>query len=111
MIPAIYLANKRGIPRMESTGVTVNTANVAYTFRAHNFTTEFNGLVIIRINSAIPTGTTGTLPVVFTSERGTQQLTTIGGVDVTAADITGTGIYLCYYDQSSSILQVLTGIA
>ena len=31
------MANKNGIPRLESTGVTVGTANVRFSFRNHPF--------------------------------------------------------------------------
>jgi hypothetical protein len=38
--------------------------------------------------SAIPSGTTGTLPVVFSSSTRSQALTNLGGVAVSAADLT-----------------------
>lgn len=108
MIPAYYLANKRGVPRIESTGVSATSTQIVYTFRNHpNFTTAFNGLVIVRLNQEIPTGSTA-LPVVFSSDSGTINLTSLGGAAVTGATLAGTGIYLCYYDQQSSTLQLLT---
>ena len=100
------MANKNGIPRLESTGVTVGTANVRFSFRNHPFlSAPFSGLILFRL--AQPTGT---LPVVFDTNGATQELTTIAGANVTASDITGTGIYLCYYESGSNTLQILTGV-
>ena len=66
---------------------------------------------VLYFAQAIPSGTTTTLPIVFTSEgRNVQPLTKIGGVAVTAADITGSGIYIAWFDHSSSTLQLLTGV-
>lgn len=111
VISPFIMANKNGIPRLESTGVTVGTTNVRFSFRNHPFlSAPFSGLIVFRLAQAIPTGTTGTLPVVFDTNGATQALTTIGGADVTAADITGTGIYLCYYESASNTLQILTGV-
>jgi hypothetical protein len=64
-------------------------------------------LLIINLAQIIPTGTTATLPIVFTSDGGSSAaLTTYNGDPVTVADIAGTGIYLCWYD--GSILQLLS---
>ena len=102
-ISPFIMANKNGIPRLESTGVTVGTTNV-------RFSAPFSGLILFRLAQPIPSGTTGTLPVVFDTNGATQALTTIAGADVTASDITGTGIYLCYYESGSNTLQILTGV-
>ena len=67
-------------------------------------------MILFRLAQPIPSGTTGTLPVVFDTNGATQALTTIAGTDVTASDITGTGIYLCYYESGSNTLQILTGV-
>ena len=110
MIPAYYLANKRGIPRIESTGVNVTTTIVEYTFRNHRFLTyDFNGLVLMRLNQTIPTEAEDTATIVLNSGTGQVPLTTFNGANVTVADIPGTGIYLCYYDQTSNTIQLLTG--
>ncbi len=110
--PFYYLANRGGIPRIKSTGVTVNgTTNVQFSFAADaTFSANFSGLVLVRLDQAIPSGTTTTLPIVFTSSAGTQALTTYNEADVTVADIKGTGIILCYYDRGTNTLQALTGV-
>ena len=104
-INPFIMANKNGIPRLESTGVTVGTANVRFSFRNHPFLSAPFSLA-----QPVPAGTTGTLPVVFDTNGTTQDLTTIAGANVTASDITGTGIYLCYYESGSNTLQILTGV-
>ncbi len=110
-INPFIMANKNGIPRLESTGVTVGTANVRFSFRNHPFlSAPFSGLILFRLAQPVPAGTTGTLPVVFDTNGTTQDLTTIAGANVTASDITGTGIYLCYYESDSKTLQILTGV-
>ncbi len=113
MIPFYYLANRGGIPRVESEGVTVSTSDVKFSFRSNlQFSRAFSGLVLVRLAQAIPSGTTGTLPVVFTSTgAGDQALTTLDGAAVTVDNIGGTGVYLAYYEASSRTLQLLTGFA
>ena len=77
------MANKNGIPRLESTGVTVGTANVRFSFRNHPFlSAPFSGLILFRLAQPVPAGTTGTLPVVFDTNGTTQDLTTIAGANV-----------------------------
>ena len=105
------MANKNGIPRLESTGITVGTANVRFSFRNHPFlSAPFSGLILFKLAQPVPAGTTGTLPVVFDTNGTTQDLTTIAGANVTASDITGTGIYLCYYESGSNTLQSFKGV-
>lgn len=107
MISPFYLANRMGIPRLEDVGVTVTSTNVIYNFRNHPlFQTPFNGLIIFKL-SAIPSGTTSTLPITFESTSRQQELTKIGGVAATVGDITGEGIYLAFYESNTSTLQLL----
>jgi hypothetical protein len=48
----------------------------------------------------MPSGTTDTLPIVFTSGGGSvAEVTTFNGDPVTVADIPGTGIYLFWYES------------
>ena len=108
MIPAYFMANINGIPRIESNGVNVTSTSVDFTFRSNRWrTNNFNGIVIVRINNAIPSGTTTTLPITFISGNGQIAITGINGTPITVADI-GVGVYLFYYDQDSNTLQKLT---
>ena len=71
----------------------------------------FRGLLVINLAQMIPTGTTATLPIVFTSGGGSvANLTTFNGDPVTVADIPGTGIYLAWYESQTDSLQLLTGL-
>ena len=105
--------NQFGIPTVSSNSISVGTTQVAFDFTNHPTTgAPFRGLVIVRLNQAIPAGTTATLPIVFTSD-GTNTVNLIGynGEPVTVADIPGTGIYLVFVDSNSNNVHLLTGIA
>lgn len=112
LLPTFINVNVNGIPALRSLGVSVTATEVRFDFNNHrNVGSPFRGLIIINLAQAIPDGTTGTLPVVFTSDGGnTQLLTTFDGAAVTAADISGIGIYLVWFENSTSTLQLLTGI-
>lgn len=108
--PYNYL-NKRGIPAVQTRSVSVNTDNVAFAFADHAFAgIPFTGLVLVYIAQDIPTGTTGTLPVVFQTNGAVQEVTGYGGDAVTVDDLAGTGVYLAFYDRGSGLLQLMTGI-
>ena len=65
-----------------------------------------SGIAVVA--QAIPTGTTATLPIIFTSEGGNP--TPVVGLDdvpITVADIVGTGLYHFFYDQSAERLQLI----
>lgn len=108
ILPAYINVNVNGIPTLSSNSVSVGTAQVAFDFNNHrNVGRPFRGLIIIRLAQAIPTGTTGTLPIVFTSDGGnTQALTKENGEPVTVADIPGTGIYILWFESQTNTLQV-----
>ena len=93
---AIYpfqFVNTRGIPTIESTGVSVTT----------------DAVLLVKINQEIPSGTTTTLPIRFTSEiGGINSVTTFNGANLTVAGLPGTGVYLFYYDRLTDVLQVMT---
>lgn len=94
LIPPYFL--QRSIARIEAISVAVSTTEVKYTFRNHSqFTAPYNGIVIVKL-MAPPTGTTGTLPVVFDSGNGQRTV-----ANFTAADITTDKVYLFYYDGSN----------
>lgn len=111
LLPTYINVNQGGIPALRSLSVTVGPTDVRFDFNNHrNVGTPFRGLLIINIAQTIPTGTTTTLPIIFTSDGGsTTELTTFNGNPVTVADIPGTGIYLCWYESQTDSLQLLTG--
>ena len=102
-----FMANRGGIPRIEATGVTVNTDNVVYSFQPHAFLNRnFAGLIIFKLPAYTVPETA--VPVVFDTNGTSQAVTTLGGTAVTSADLNKSGIYLAFYDGST--LQLLTGI-
>ena len=112
ILPAYINVNQSGIPALRSLTVTVGTSDVRFDFNNHrNVGRPYRGLLVINLAQAIPAGTTDTLPIVFTSGGGSvANLTTLNGNPVTVADISGTGIYLAWYESSTDTLQLLTGI-
>lgn len=101
------MANIRGIPRIESTGVTVTATEITYNFRPDaSFGNRFAGLVIVKLPTQ-PAGTTTTLSVKFSSGSSSVQLTNLGGVNTTATDVALSGIYLVFYDSNNGQLQLL----
>lgn len=109
LLPAFINVNVNGIPALRSTNVTVTTTEVQFDFNNHaNVGRPFRGLLIINFAQEIPTGTTATLPIVFTTNGGrNQSLTTYNGDAVTVADITGTGIRLVWFESQTNTLQLL----
>ena len=110
ILPAYINVNQFGIPTLRSNGVAVSTTQVAFDFNNHvNVGRPFRGLLIINLAQAIPTGTTATLPIVFTSDGSNPQpVTTFNGAAVTVADISGTGVYIFWYESQTNTLQLLT---
>lgn len=112
LLPTYINVNVNGIPAIRSLSVNVTATEVQFDFNNHiNIGKPFRGLIIINLAQAIPTGTTGTLPIVFTSGNSNpKELTTYDGVAVTAADYSGTGIYLVWYESQTSTLQLIGNI-
>lgn len=110
VLPTYINVNQSGIPTLSSLSVSVSTTQVAFDFNNHvNVGRPFRGLLIIRLAQAIPTGTTATLPIVFTSNNGNPQaVTTYNGEAVTVGDIPGTGVYIFWYESQTNTLQLLT---
>ena len=102
--------NTRGIPTIESTGVTISTTDVVFSFKSHaGRNTHFRGLLLVKLNQELPAGVDPALPIKFTSEfGGTKEITLAGGSVVTAEQYPGPGVYLFYYDRFADVLQVLT---
>ena len=110
LLPAYINVNQQGIPAIRSLSVTVGTNDVRFEFNNHrNVGRPFRGLLVVNLAQVIPTGTTATLPIVFTSSgSNVASLTTFNGDPVTVADIAGTGVYLAWYESQTDTLQLLT---
>jgi len=100
--------NASGVPYLRTNSVTVGTDAVDFSLGFRRIPPV--GYLTINIADAIPDGTTGTLPVRLTLNGQTRAITTFGGVAVTAADLTGTGILTVFYDWYNGILQAVSPI-
>lgn len=109
ILPAYINVNKHGIPTISSTSVKVTDSNVVFQFNPHKEVGfPFRGLIIVRLDQSIPESTTASLPIMFSaSPYRAVELTEKGGAAVTAADITSTGIYLCWYESQTNTLQLI----
>lgn len=107
---AIYpyqFINLNGIPTLEVQKINVTDTSVDFIFKPERGINPFRGVLLIRVPEAIPTGTTGTLPIRFTEGSNTQIVTKAGGADLTVATFAGPGVYLVYYDRYTNILQIV----
>ena len=96
-----------GIPYISTTNTTVGTEAVDFALGFIRRPLPPVGYFTVRITNAIPTGTTGTLPITLTLNGSTRSLTNMDGTAVTAADITGTGVLLVFNDRFNGILQLM----
>ena len=100
--------NIRGIPTIQARSVSVSETSVDFKFNPDWNSRPFRGLLLVYLAEAIPEGTTGTLPIRFSMAGTTSNVTLPGGANLTAAQVTGTGIYLVYYDRMADTLQLLS---
>lgn len=100
--------NTTGIPYLKTDGITVGTDAVTLSLGFRSLHPV--GYLTIRLADAIPTGTTGTLPVQVSLNGQTRALTSFGGVAVTAADLTGAGVITVFHDFFNGILQTVSPI-
>lgn len=109
IIPMYISVNKNGIPTVKSLSVNVTSTEVQFDFNNHrNIGLPFRGLIIVNLAQQIPSGTTTTLPIVFTSENSnTIPLLGYNNVPITVADIKGTGIYLVWHESQTGVLQLI----
>lgn len=104
------ISNTNNPIALQSIGVTVTATEVQFSFRNRpTWGRPYFGGLYAYLAQAIPTGTTATLPIVFTSQGGNP--TPVVGLDdepITVANITGTGVYHLFYDQRADRLQLLS---
>lgn len=98
--------NAEGIPYIKVQNVTVTDTAVDFALGFRNIAPV--GYFTVRVADAIPTGTTGTLPVTLTLNGVTRNLTYFNGVNVTATNITGTGVLLVFNDRYNGLLTLMS---
>ena len=98
--------NVNGIPYLTSSNVSVTdtAVDIALGFRR----IQPVGYLTVRVATAIPDGTTGTLPVTLTLNGTARALTFFDGTPVTAADLVGTGVITVFNDRFNGILQIMS---
>lgn len=101
--------NVNGSPVLRTSSVTVGTETVDFALGFRRIPAM--GYVTINIADAIPADATGTLPVRFTLNGNTRNLTFFGGSNVTAADLAGVGVITVFYDFFSGLLQLTSPLA
>lgn len=98
--------NAGGIPYLATTNVTVGAESVDFALGFRRI--EPVGVFSVRIASAIPTGTTATLPITLTLNGTSRPLTLLNGEAATVGDLTGTGVFLVFNDRFNGILQLIS---
>lgn len=101
--------NVTGVPYLSTTNVTVTDTAVDFALGFRRIPPV--GYITVRIQNAVPEGTTGTLPVTITLNGTSRALTFFDGTPVTAANLTGTGIITVFNDRFNGILQITSVIA
>lgn len=100
--------NVNGVPYLSTTNVTVTDTAVTFALGFRRIPPV--GYFTVRIENAIPDGTTGTLPVFLELNGTSRALTFFNGTPVTAADLTGTGIITVFNDRFNGILQITSAV-
>lgn len=110
MYPYPYaITNRDGISEIPVTSVSVTTTEVVLNLPNHAFYGKpYKGYFTLKMNAAIPTGTTTTLPLQLQANGVAVNLTLLGGTQATVADIgiPGTGVIPVYYDKETNLLQL-----
>lgn len=104
--------NGAGIPCIETTGVTLTSTNVIFSFNSHPFIrSNFSGLIVVKISNAFTAPETP-VPIQFvtTGIPGTiQNVLSSNYTQLTTANWPGEGIYLFFYDREDDKLIMMTG--
>lgn len=108
---SVYIGNRGGLPIVQATP-TVGTADVQIGLPNHVFRfLGAKGKIILQMTTPVPTGTTGTLPVLAQVNGQTLAInTTVSGIAITAADITNVTTLELLFDKVANTLTVTSTI-
>lgn len=101
----IFIGNRGGIPIVTVTPA-VSTADVRFKLPSYYRWPGAKGKIILQLTAPIPTGTTGTLPLLVEHNGETRPLANATGAGLTAADATATMVFEIFYDRSLNTLMV-----
>lgn len=100
--------NAGGVPYLTSTNVAVSDTTVDIALGWQRRLSPV-GYFTVRLENAIPTGTTASLPITLSLNGVTRALTLFDGTPVTVAElIGGTGAFLVFNDRFNGILQLMS---
>lgn len=102
----IVATNAGGFPYIVSTNTTVGTENVNIALGIRRI--QPVGYLTIIISDAVPTGTTGTLPVTMTLNDVTKALTLPDGTAVTAEELIGVNVITVFNDRTRGLLTLMS---
>ena len=106
-LPGESRVNRNTLPVVEvqvnADNVTLELPNGAYRNR------PYVGEFFIDLRTAIPSGTTATLPILIGTNGDTRPLVTYGGVAVTVGNLAGTGVYLIHYNKYTNQVFLVSG--
>lgn len=95
---------------LPSVNVTVGTDAVTIEVPNHAFfRRNYVGNFYLNLRTAIPAGTTATLPVLIGTNGDTRPLMETEGVPVTVANLSGAGIYNIHYNRYTNELYLVNG--
>lgn len=109
MFGCMIVNTNDSIPYLRAKSVSVGTDTVDFALGFRRI--QPVGYLTVNIADAIPEGTTGTLPIRLTLNGTSRNLTFFGGTNVTAADLTGTGIITVFHDYFSGTVQLVSPLA
>ena len=95
---------------LPSVNVTVGTENVTIEIPNHAFLNKsYVGSFFLNLRTAIPAGTTATLPILIGVNGDTRPLMEMTGTPVTVANLAGAGIYALHYNKVTNELYLVNG--
>lgn len=100
--------NAGGIPYIANTNVTVSDTSVDLALGWFRRSLPPVGYFTVRVANAIPSGTTGTLPVTLSLNGVTRALTLPNGTQITAADIEDVVVFTVFNDRFNNILALMS---
>ena len=102
----ILATNAGGIPYISSTNTTIGTetVDIALGFRR----IQPVGYLTIVINDVVPTDVTTTLPVTFTMNGITRNLTLPNGTNITAESLVNVSVLTVFNDRSRGLLTLMS---
>ena len=110
-LPFLYPSlGRNNLNTLPSVNVTVGTDAVTIEIPNHAFfRRNYVGSFLLDLRTAIPAGTTATLPVLIGTNGDTRPLMETEGTAATVANFAGAGIYEIHYNRYTNELYLVNG--